>query len=1033
MRNYILPFTHYLGTPRSFAFSFKFDAFPRHDVFQDSGYFMDDCDGPASLQSIFHVRAAELYPKRILEAEKDLSVPFSPLCGEAVEFLGRTGDGILALSNYRIYHLPDDGSNHSNIPLGLVEQVEVRDLFYLQISCKDARTYRCFFTTNEHCMEWFRRLAKAVSPPKSTEELFAFAFYAWASEEGCNDLNGRLGRDLSVPGSHFRNEVDRLKFEVDTGVWRISNVNSEYGLCPTYPRYLIVPKCITDAKLEVAAKFRSARRVPAVVWRHKGSGAVIARCSQPEVGWLGWRSEEDETLLKAITQACAQTMIGLNKNAKPKKLLIVDARSYTTAVANRARGGGCECPEYYPNCEIQFMNLANIHSIRKSFHALRQLCATSSDVPNWFSLLESTRWLANMSGLLHAAVTVTSAIEKSGRPVLVHCSDGWDRTPQIVSLAELLLDPYYRTIEGFQVLVEREWLEFGHKFADRCGQGDDQNDRCPVFLQWLDCLHNLLLQFPCAFEFSKSYLVKLAQHSYSNLFGTFLCNSNMERTNLGIQQRTFSVWKFLQSPQFRNILYWPNQDQVLYPSYHLRDLQLWRDLYLGTDINENNGLSEPNRLPNGSESIFVDGEEQNGTGDELTADGDNQREGQSDSPILNGFSEPLIYSTLQDDPSSEELAAAAESDLRENNSETMANREEKETELALSELVENSSDSADKLEINVVNGNSGNIKNCVVDQGSIVNEIAALIVEEQPDDASKSESDDYCKNTCDSDIIDNIASAVRTLNLNCDSSVDSSTETLVPATLHPCRYEPTVTEPNLENGVSPPVNDTINSDPINSDICRGCSSNGSRKISSISSPISPASGRVLDSIDGLPPLRDDVQSRLEQIMHEYNANKLALERELHSTRVTLLQQMCHQCTHINNNNGAEKPDDEGSVCSTDVSWEAVEEREAQPVLWVPDHAVTRCMGCDSQFWLGRRKHHCSCGKIFCADCSENVVALPNEQLYEPVRVCETCYNNPVSYKNTINLQQQPLSTDKLAEVTQVSHQVEVLPYLQIPT
>lgn len=49
---------------------------------------------------------------------------------------------------------------------------------------------------------------------------------------------------------------------------------------------------------------------------------------------------------------------------------------------------------------------------------------------------------------------------------------------------------------------------------------------------------------------------------------------------------------------------------------------------------------------------------------------------------------------------------------------------------------------------------------------------------------------------------------------------------------------------------------------------------------------------------------------------------------------------------------------QGSVCSTDVSWEAVEEREAQPVLWVPDHAVTRCMGCDSQFWLGRRKHHC---------------------------------------------------------------------------
>lgn len=64
-----------------------------------------------------------------------------------------------------------------------------------------------------------------------------------------------------------------------------------------------------------------------------------------------------------------------------QKVLIVDARSYATAVANRARGGGCECPEYYPQCEIQFMNLANIHTIRKSHHALRQLVASSPDIP----------------------------------------------------------------------------------------------------------------------------------------------------------------------------------------------------------------------------------------------------------------------------------------------------------------------------------------------------------------------------------------------------------------------------------------------------------------------------------------------------------------------------------------------------------------------------------------------------------------------------------------------------------------------------
>lgn len=66
---------------------------------------------------------------------------------------------------------------------------------------------------------------------------------------------------------------------------------------------------------------------------------------------------------------------------------------------------------------------------------------------SWFSQLEATRWFHHMSGLMRAAVTLVTAVERDARPVMVHCSDGWDRTPQIVALAELLLDPYYRTID----------------------------------------------------------------------------------------------------------------------------------------------------------------------------------------------------------------------------------------------------------------------------------------------------------------------------------------------------------------------------------------------------------------------------------------------------------------------------------------------------------------------------------------------------------------------------------------------------------
>lgn len=99
-------------------------------------------------------------------------------------------------------------------------------------------------------------------------------------------------------------EVKRLEFDVK-GTWRISNANSDFKLCPSYPRSLLVPCCISDDTLQNIASFRSSRRIPAVVWRHKSSGAVIARCSQPEVGWLGWRNANDEQLLKALVDACA--------------------------------------------------------------------------------------------------------------------------------------------------------------------------------------------------------------------------------------------------------------------------------------------------------------------------------------------------------------------------------------------------------------------------------------------------------------------------------------------------------------------------------------------------------------------------------------------------------------------------------------------------------------------------------------------------------------------------------------------------------
>ncbi|XP_036000540.1 myotubularin-related protein 3 isoform X2 [Fundulus heteroclitus] len=566
-------------------------------------------------QSLECIQANQIFPKKspVLE-EENMQVPFPELHGEFTEYVGRAEDAIIAMSNYRL-HIKFKESI-VNVPLQLIECVEGRDMFQLHVTCKDCKVVRCQFSTFEQCQEWLKRLNAAVRPPSRLEDLFSFAFHAWCMEvyAGEKEQHGELCRPGEHVTSWFKNEVERMGFDTQNA-WRISDINSKFRLCPSYPQQLLVPAWITDKELENVAAFRSWKRFPAVVYRHQSTGAVIARCGQPEVSWWGWRNADDEHLVQSIAKACAVDGSGRKHLAngsytngsdlpesdfdssmtnssevetlaiQPHKLLILDARSYAAAVANRAKGGGCECPEYYPNCEVVFMGMANIHSIRKSFQSLRFLCTQMPDPANWLSALESTKWLQHLSLLLKAALLVVNAVDRDHRPVLVHCSDGWDRTPQIVALSKLLLDPYYRTIEGFQVLVETEWLDFGHKFADRCGHGEnseDLNERCPVFLQWLDCVHQLQRQFPCSFEFNEAFLVKLVQHTYSCLFGTFLCNSGKEREDRHVQERTCSVWSLLRPANrtLRNMLYSSHSETVLHPVCHVRNLMLWTAVYL---------------------------------------------------------------------------------------------------------------------------------------------------------------------------------------------------------------------------------------------------------------------------------------------------------------------------------------------------------------------------------------------------------------------------------------------------------------------
>lgn len=130
-----------------------------------------------------------------------------------------------------------------------------------------------------------------------------------------------------------QSEFSRL--EMPTSVsqrsgFRVTHVNENYKMCPTYPSRFIVPAAVSDGELRKMSHFRARGRVPAVTYRHKSNGAIIARCSQPLVGLRRKRCPADEACVAALQREGGG------------KLVFVDCRSQTSAYGNIALGGGFE-------------------------------------------------------------------------------------------------------------------------------------------------------------------------------------------------------------------------------------------------------------------------------------------------------------------------------------------------------------------------------------------------------------------------------------------------------------------------------------------------------------------------------------------------------------------------------------------------------------------------------------------------------------------------------------------------------------------
>ena len=499
--------------------------------------------------------------------------------------------GILVLTEYRLIFKEKNPipvklpKNYFKFPLMSIAKLEKiqnakfdYDTYFIEMTLKDTRIIRFYVKDNIHCTFFLN--CQSLTFPKDVKNLYTFTeLYHNEIKKEKNYFNGW---GIYDPVREFSREG--VTEDNNLGL-RFCYANKDFKLCETYPEFLIEPAKISDEDLKQASLYRTKNRLPIMSYYFYNTNSDDDK-NVPTI----WRSAQNKGgLMGSKKNTCDINLISCIKEMS-KDLFIYDCRPKLNAMVNRLNGGGYENMEHYDNVDLTFCEIDNIHKARSAINSLYSLCLSEkiNDNYKFWSAVDNTGWFTFIYLLLKNADEISKKLQE-GNSVLIHCSDGWDRTSQLSSLSQILLDPFFRTINGFAVLIEKDWLSFGHQFALRNGitkKQSSEDQSSPIFLQFLDAVHQLQLQYPNSFEFNEKFLIFLAKVHNLNLYGTFMFNNDKHRAMSNAKETTISVWTeiYRNVDPYLNIYYDANSVKIMEPNFAYYNIKLWTTLFMENNL-----------------------------------------------------------------------------------------------------------------------------------------------------------------------------------------------------------------------------------------------------------------------------------------------------------------------------------------------------------------------------------------------------------------------------------------------------------------